>query len=70
LTGKDFIGEYIAFISAVYIVVYLTTTIVNRLRAREEKLDIANTRLSEQNRIKSEYVMVLTHDIKGDISAI
>jgi signal transduction histidine kinase len=57
------LGRLIAFASALYIAVYFTTTIVNRLRQRELELE-------EQDRLKSRYVMTVSHDIQAGLSAI
>jgi signal transduction histidine kinase len=56
-------GRLIAFASALYISVYFTTTIVNRLRQREQELQ-------EQDRLKSRYVMTVSHDIQAGLAAI
>ncbi len=56
-------GRLIAFASALYIAVYFTTTIVNRLRQREQELQ-------EQDRLKSRYVMTVSHDIQAGLAAI
>jgi signal transduction histidine kinase len=57
------LGRLLAFASALYIAVYFTTTIVNRLRQREQELE-------EQDRLKSRYVMTVSHDIQAGLSAI
>jgi len=56
-------GRLIAIASALYIAVYFTTTIVNRLRQREQELQ-------GQDRLKSRYVMTVSHDIQAGLSAI
>lgn len=58
-----FIWIYVAFSSTLYIIVYLTTTIVNKLRKREYELEAAD-------KVKSQYVQSVAHDIKGSLSAI
>jgi signal transduction histidine kinase len=57
------LGRLLAIASALYIAVYFTTTIVNRLRLREQELE-------EQDRLKSRYVMTVSHDIQAGLSAI
>jgi signal transduction histidine kinase len=57
------LGRLLAIASALYIAVYFTTTIVNRLRQRERELE-------EQDRLKSRYVMTVSHDIQAGLSAI
>ena len=48
----------------------MCTTIVNRLRDREAELEGATRRLLEKDRIKSQYVMTVSHDIRGPLSVI
>jgi len=64
------VGWLVAFASTVYITVYLTSTIVGKLRQREQELEISNSRLAEQDRLKSQYVLTVSHDIQGTLSAI
>jgi signal transduction histidine kinase len=61
LTG--YIGRFLAYSSTLYIAVYLTTTIVNKLRQREREL-------AEQDKLKSQYVLTVSHDIQSSLSAI
>jgi two-component system sensor histidine kinase SenX3 len=56
-------GRLGAFASTLFIAVYFTTTIVNRLRQRERELE-------EQDRLKSRYVMTVSHDIQSGLSAV
>lgn len=65
LIAVDFV-----FISTIYIAVYMATSISKRLREREESLRQANLLLAEKDRIKSEYVLRVSHDIKEHLSAI
>lgn len=58
------------FISTLYIAVYMATSISKKLREREESLKQAKELLEEKDRIKSEYVLRVTHDIKEHLSAI
>lgn len=71
------VGLFTAFAAAIYITVYMTTSIVNTLRRREGeleaaigRLEIANTTLELKDREKSQYVLTVTHDIKGSLSSI
>ncbi len=57
------IGRFLAFSSTLYIAVYLTTTIVKKLRQREREL-------AEQDRLKSQYVLTVSHDIQSSLSTI
>ncbi len=63
-------GVYFVFISTLYIAVYMATSISKRLREREKTLAEANLLLEEKDRIKSEYVLRVSHDIKEHLSAI
>jgi signal transduction histidine kinase len=56
-------GRLGAFASTLFIAVYFTTAIVNRLRMRERQLQ-------EQDRLKSRYVMTVSHDIQAGLSAV
>ena len=68
LTG--YLGRFLAFSSTLYIAVYLTTTIVKMLRQREQELEVSNRLLAEQDKLKSQYVLVVSHDIQASLSAI
>ncbi len=57
------VGRLGAFASTLFIAVYFTTAIVNRLRERERQLE-------EQDRLKSRYVMTVSHDIQAGLSAV
>lgn len=63
-------GVSFVFISTLYIAVYMATSISARLRQREKFLEEANALLKEKDRIKSEYVLRVSHDIKEHLSAI
>ena len=63
LTPAVLAGRLGAFASTLFIAVYFTTTIVNRLREREGQLE-------EQDRLKSRYVMTVSHDIQAGLSAV
>ncbi len=60
----------VIFIITAYLVVYITTFLAGRLRIVEQKLKAANSDLTEKDKIKNEYVIRVTHDIKGHIAAI
>jgi len=68
LTG--YIGRFVAFSSTLYIAVYLTTTIVKMLHQRERELEVSNRLLAEQDKLKSQYVLVVSHDIQSSLAAI
>ncbi|HOW59539.1 MAG TPA: HAMP domain-containing sensor histidine kinase [Candidatus Omnitrophota bacterium] len=64
------VGVSFVFVSALYIAAYLTTSISDRLHERERSLTRANELLGEKDKIKSEYVLRVTHDLKEDLAAI
>lgn len=55
---------------ALYLAVYMTTSLSRELRDREERAMAANERLMEQDRLKSEYVRLVAHDLKGPLGGI
>jgi signal transduction histidine kinase len=63
-------GISFVFISTLYIAVYLATSISKKLKMREKVLEEMNVLLEEKDRIKSEYVLRVTHGIKEHLSAI
>jgi len=58
------------FISTSYFVVYITKSIILDSKKHENAYLQANIKLKQKDRIKNEYVMRITHDIKGHITAI
>ena len=64
------VGVFFVFVTASYITVYFTTNIVNKLRAIESELLFTNKRLDEENRLKSRYVWMVSHDIQSSLSTI
>ncbi len=65
-----FLVRFPAFFSTLYITVYMSTNVINVLRERERELKRANEQLEEKDRIKSQYVMNVTHDLKSSLSTI
>jgi len=65
LKGTGFI-----FITTSFVVVYLTSTVSDQLRKKEQAYRQANIELREKDKIKNEYVYQITHDIKGHLGAI
>ena len=77
-------GFLFVFIVTLYLVVYMTTNIVGQLRRQQEdyertnallqerrkSCEQANSLLQEQDKVKNEYVLRVTHDIKGHLAAI
>jgi signal transduction histidine kinase len=58
------------FISTSYFVVYITRTIVKQSEMHELAYLRANEKLKQKDKVKNEYVIRITHDIKGHIAAI
>lgn len=63
-------GVSFVFISTLYMAVYMATSTSSRLRERERSLKEANELLMEKDRLKSEYVLRVTHDVKEHLGAI
>lgn len=63
-------GVLFAFTTTLYLAVYMATSIVNKLRNREQELAVANERLKEEDRLKSQYVLTVSHDLQESLSAI
>jgi signal transduction histidine kinase len=63
-------GVSFVFLSTLYIAVYMATSIASKLRERERNLKEANELLNQKDRLKNEYVMRVTHDIKEHLAAI
>ncbi len=63
-------GTGLVFISTSFLVVYITNSIVMQSRRHEEAYMKANRELEKKNEIKNEYVLRITHDIKGHLAAI
>jgi signal transduction histidine kinase len=64
------LGFLFVFTITLYLVVYMTTSISEQLRLHQESLERANTLLEEKDHVKNEYVLRVTHDIKGHLAAI
>lgn len=63
-------GTVAVLASMFYLVVYMTSDISTQLRKQEEAYRQANIQLKQKDRIKDEYVLRVTHDIKGHLAAI
>lgn len=64
------LGAWAAFSSTLFIAVYMATSISQKLRLKEAHLRAANEQLKEKDKIKSNYVLRVTHDIKEHLAAI
>lgn len=63
-------GTFFVFATTLYLVVYMTTSISALLRERQQDYERANQLLQQKDRLKNEYVLRLTHDIRGHLAAI
>ncbi|MDO8602937.1 MAG: HAMP domain-containing sensor histidine kinase [Candidatus Omnitrophota bacterium] len=63
-------GVSFVFISTLYLAAYMASSISIRLKDREKSLKEANLLLEEKDRIKSEYVLRVSHDIKEHLAAV
>ncbi len=63
-------GTLFVFTVTLYLLVYMTTSIGEQLRQQQEGYENANTQLQGKDRLKNEYVLRLTHDIKGHLAAV
>jgi signal transduction histidine kinase len=68
--GLFVLGTWFVLSTTLYLVVYMTTSISQQLRIQQEGFKQANIQLKEKDVVKSEYVMRLTHDIRGHLAAI
>lgn len=63
-------GTLFVFTITLYLLVYLTTSMGEQLRRQQESYEQANAQLEGKDRLKNEYVLRLTHDIKGHLAAV
>ncbi len=67
----NFISQTLTIFSFTsYLLVYMANAVVSLLRKQEKILQEANDQLLRKDTIKNEYVLRLTHDIKGHLAAI
>ncbi len=59
-----------AFTSTIWLAAYMATSIAARLREREDELRRTSARLQELDRLKSEYVLRVTHKLRSPLSTI
>lgn len=64
------IGVGFVFVSTSFLIVYVTTHISEKLKEHDKALWIANIELNVKDKIKNEYILRLTHDMKGHLAAI
>lgn len=63
-------GFLFVFTVTLYLVVYMTSSISEQLRIQQGSYERANALLEEKDQLKNQYVLRLTHDIKGHLAAI
>ncbi|HNS19095.1 MAG TPA: HAMP domain-containing sensor histidine kinase [Sedimentisphaerales bacterium] len=63
-------GTLFVFTVTLYLIVYMTTSISEQLRRQQEGLERANAQLLEKDQVKNQYVLRVTHDIKGHLAAV
>jgi len=68
--GFYVLGVCFVFTTALYLVVYMASYIATKLKRAEQAHREANILLRKKDHIKDEYVLRLTHDIKGHLAAI
>lgn len=59
-----------AFTSTIFIAAFFTVSISERLRLKERALKEANLKLLEKDRLKDEYVKMVSHDLKSPLASI
>ena len=74
---KYLISLFVLFSITSFVLVYLVSSIAEKLKKQEQwlfltnnKLKDSNDQLKEKDRVKEEYVSRISHDIKGDLSVI
>ena len=63
-------GTFFVFSTTIYAVAYMTASISEQLHQQQRELEEINAQLQEKDSLKNEYVLRLTHDIKGHLAAI
>jgi signal transduction histidine kinase len=64
------VGTFFVFSTGLYLAVYMASYIAVRLRRAEQAYKQSNILLEEKDHIKDEYVLRVTHDIKGHIATV
>jgi signal transduction histidine kinase len=68
--GIFVLGSLFVFCVTLFLVVYMTTSIAQQVRDQQEELELANRQLQEKDKLKNEYVLRVSHDVKGHLAAI
>ena len=64
------LGVFVVFSTTLYLVVYMTTSIVSQLHKQQTGYELLNLELNKKDRIKNEYLLSVSHDIKSHMAAI
>jgi len=64
------LGIIVAFTSTIFLTAYMATSISQRLRVKEKLLLQTNMKLVDLDAKKSEFVMVVAHELKSPLGAI
>jgi signal transduction histidine kinase len=64
------LGTGFIYITTSYLVVYMTVSVSTKLKQHETAYTKATIELEKKDKIKNEYVLRLTHDIKDHLAAI
>jgi signal transduction histidine kinase len=70
LTRNYLLAVLFVFTTTLYLTVFMATSIVGRLRLGEQELAVANTKLEAQDRLKSQYVLMVSHDLQSSLSTV
>ncbi len=68
--GLFVFGTFFVFTTTIYLVVYMTNSISEQLHNQQSELAEAIAQLRQKDYFKNEYVLRLSHDIKGHLAAI
>ncbi|HNY10059.1 MAG TPA: HAMP domain-containing sensor histidine kinase [Candidatus Wallbacteria bacterium] len=66
----NLIGSIVAFVSTIVFMCYMATSISMKLRAKENLLLETNLKLVEMDAKKSEFVMIVAHELKSPLGTI
>ncbi|MBC8393293.1 MAG: HAMP domain-containing histidine kinase, partial [Deltaproteobacteria bacterium] len=64
------LGVFFVFSTTLYLVVYMTTSIMLQLRRQQYNLKEATIQLEKKDQAKNEYLLWVSHDIKSHLAAI
>lgn len=69
-SGMYLLGVMAAFSSTLFLAVFMATSIMSELRKARESLEETNQELEEINRLKSQYVIMVGHELKSPLATI